>query len=427
MSARFDSIILHVGLHKTGSTSIQNCSQFMHRDLLLANGIQYACFRLEGKLRPNHGGIVTAALLNEADKYGKDWRYNLQLNTARAQTACREQLAQTLNAPEARTLLLSGEIFSVYNRSDLMRLRDHLLPYTRSLRVLVVIRNPLNFVESALQQRVRAGKLPELGELGTLSRKRYLRLKRVFPDTLEVLNFDDCVAYEEGLVGAFYRACGIPAEQLVGLDYGAANPRSSLEAFRIMHAINQRFPNTDDSTAAALRKPRDMQPLYAIPGARFSWNECADATIYEQVQEERHWFEQHLGLAFRDRPSAKPEEIWSFATLAVLEYQIRDLEEPLLREAATDFLEQEAGRLAPEQSESATILRFIVRRLREAKRPPPSQRLRDLGLDYFRAGAQQVRAYSPELAIKLLRVALEIRPDARDIAKRLEEWEKLQQ
>jgi hypothetical protein len=219
----------------------------------------------------------------------------------------------------------------------------------------------------------------------------------------------------------------VPPEQLTGLDYGAANPRSSLEAFKIMLAINQRFPNIDDSSTIALRKPRDMQPLYAIPGARFSWNECDDPVVYKQLQQERHWFEENLGMVFRDRRPASPEEIWSFATLAVLEYQIRDLEEPLLREAATDFLEQEAQRLAPLRSETATILRFIVRRLREVDRPPPSQRLRDLGLDYFRAGAQQVRAYSPELAIKLLRVALEIKPDARDIAKRLEEWEQREQ
>ncbi len=416
-----DTIILHVGLHKTGSTSIQNCAEFRHRELLLAHGIRYGEFRLEGKSRPNHGGPVAAAVFDDPDKYGEEWRQKLFCTPAQAQQACRDQLARMLHKPDVPTLVLSGELFSVLERPDMETLRDRLGEHCSRLRVLALIRNPLSFMESTLQQRVRGGKLPDPGDLAALERRRYLRLHRVFGDCLEVLNFDECAGSDLGLVGSFYRACGVAENALTDLDVGTANPRTSLEAFRLMRAINERYPNLDHHPASALRRPRDMQSLHALPGARFSWRECNDPAVAETARRESEWFAENTGLVFPEPAEPPAEEPWSFATLACLEDSIRDIEHPLLREVAIEYLQAESERLPPSRADTRTVMQFIIRQLREARRQPP-KKLRDLGAEYFINAAQQARSHSPELAVRLLAIALEINPDSDSLAQRLRQW-----
>ena len=416
-----NTIILHVGLHKTGSTSIQNCAEYRHREFLLQHGIRYGEFRLEGKPRPNHGGPVAAALCEQPDKYGRDWRQKLHCTQEQARQACRHQLDGMLNSAESATLLLSGELFSTWERNDLELLRKYLEQNGRQLRVLMLVRNPLSFVESSLQQRVRAGKRPDPGDLASLQRVRYLRLRKVFGNALEVLSFDRLAASRDGLVGGFYRACGVPGEALPGLEYGAANLRSSLEAFRLMRAINERYPNLADHPGSALRQPRDLRPLQALPGARFTWRELDKPEIEAATQLESDWFAEHLDLVFPPAATASVGQIWSFETLACLESSIRDLDEPALREAAADFLESEAEGLPASRADTRTIMQFIVRQLRESQRPPP-RKLQELGADYFLAGAQQAKVHSPELAVRLLELAHEIKPESAAIAERLRQW-----
>jgi hypothetical protein len=183
-----------------------------------------------------------------------------------------------------------------------------------------------------------------------------------------------------------------------------------------MRAINKAHPPREGSGGVTWRRPRDLQPLYAIPGARFGLREYGDTALFTRLQDEKRWFSERLGLVFPEEERTQEAQTWSFETLAVLEQQIRELEDHRLREAAVVYLEQESVRLAPDRGDTAAVLRFIARKLRGGNVPTPSKALRRLGPDYFRSGSQQVRKHSPELALKLLRVALELQPNDSKVA-----------
>ena len=421
MTNKYRCIILHVGLNKTGSTTIQNQCQHQQHDLLLANGIKYATFTCDGIARPNHSGPVTVAMFDRADRYGKDWRNNLKTAPGEAQRAYREQFHHMLTRPQAENLLLSGETFSLYRDEDMLQLRERLLAAGEQLRVLVYMRDPVSFVESIVQQRVRGGRRPDPERLMGLMRYRHNRLKRVFGEALEVLNFNQAVGSSLGLLGHFLHTCGVPEEHLTQLEAAVANPRASLEACRIMRAINDLVPLRIDDQPSPLRGARDMQALNGLPGTRFTLREFSDSQVYQLALAERDWFQEKLGMVFEDKPAPEVDASWPFETLAILESHIRDLDSAVLRDAATRFLDEEADRLAENRLETAAVLRFIARRIRERERQPPSKLLRELGPDYFRAGAQQVSRFSPELELKLLQAALELRPEGREIAQRLEQ------
>jgi hypothetical protein len=417
MENKYETIILHVGLNKTGSTSIQN-NCLRYRDLLLQHGVDYGAFEWAGRPLPNHGGPVTAALFGDPGQYGRDWRQVMGANTEQARQAFRQQLNRLLAEPQAPTLVLSGETFSLYQEQDMAQLRDLLLAHTERLRVWVYLRNPLRFVTSVLQQRVRAGRVGAPDQLVMMQRYRYHRLRRCFGEQVEVFNFDQQVASPAGLVGAFMVNCGVPEGALEGLAFGTANTRISLEAFRIMRAINRRYPAGD----GGLRQPRDLQALAQLPGTRLDLHEFRDEAVFQRALEDCAWFAENLGLVFDTEVPAPTQRPWRFDTLAVLEQHIRDLRQETLRAAAVDFLREEAAGLEDEP-ETAAVLGYIARRVAELPHPAPSLVLRELGADYFRAGAQQLRRHSPSLATLLLRVAQEINPDSAEIAEKLQRWQ----
>ena len=51
MTDKYETIILHVGLNKTGSTSIQN-NCLRYRERLLQHGVDYPEFKWAGKSLP---------------------------------------------------------------------------------------------------------------------------------------------------------------------------------------------------------------------------------------------------------------------------------------------------------------------------------------------------------------------------------------
>ena len=357
---RYRSIILHVGLSKTGTTSIQNNCQFRHHELLARCGYHYASFRCDGKLRPNHGGPITAALFDNPDRYGPDWRASIEADPAYVQRTFRSYFRDLLRKPKAENLVLSGEVLSRYRVPDLEMLRDRLLPHTERLRTLVYLRSPLGFIESVTQARTRAGRSVTPGSLVGLMSMRYARLRHVFGERLETHNYDACSRSSLGLVGSFLETCGLPRDTVEALEFSTHNRRISMEAFLIMEAINTRLPRSANDHGFQ-RQKRDMKSLSSLPGRDFRLHDFVQSPDYSRACAEKSELEGHLGMQFDDLRLERPADLWQFDTLAALERSVKGLEEPELRQAAVDYLGSVADGLAYERPQTSTILSFVRR------------------------------------------------------------------
>ncbi|WP_296742905.1 hypothetical protein [Mesorhizobium sp.] len=122
-------IILHIGVHKTGTSALQ---AFLHRNaaLLLEHGVFYKPTTSDW---PNHNPLV-AAFLPESVDDGL------------------ERLARTIEAADNNTLLISSEMLcghSVDLERFLFGLEGH------DLRVFAYIRHPADIVVSAFNELVR--------------------------------------------------------------------------------------------------------------------------------------------------------------------------------------------------------------------------------------------------------------------------------
>jgi hypothetical protein len=145
--------LLHIGLHKTGTTAFQQWASHNADTLRSANGIRF----YEGMFGSTHyelglltigpGRTMTGMVLQPQWPL-TEWQEN----------ATRHVRAQA--APDDTTLLVSSECLSLLrDEREVRRVQELLAP--RQLRVAVCLRSPESWLESYRQQHVRNHYLSE--------------------------------------------------------------------------------------------------------------------------------------------------------------------------------------------------------------------------------------------------------------------------
>lgn len=127
-------IIVHIGLHKTGTSSIQKFL-YENREGLLRQGIVYEC---PIKAWPNHHPVATGIRDGAVDP------------------GIRRFLTELVNRRDGRTILFSSEMFveASFDFETFMEFFDGL-----SVKVLAYLRNPCDQLVSSFNEVVRDAKL----------------------------------------------------------------------------------------------------------------------------------------------------------------------------------------------------------------------------------------------------------------------------
>ena len=419
---RYKEIILHAGLGKTGTTSMQN-NCFHQRDLLAEHGIVYPSFWLRGRRLVNHSDIITGALCEETASYGFGYRNGVtsEEEASELREELRKQLLPVLEEPTGDILVLSGEMVAQYRPDDLRLVEEALAAHAERLRVVIYLRSPQSALESMLQQQVQ-GALPRQPEdiLGIV-RNRFEHLRDYFQDRLEVINFHEAIEHDAGLVGSFLELIGLPPEVVNGLTLTRNNERVSEEAFELMVGINERLPRLPLGEPGFKRRHHDMVSLLSLPGQPFQLRGYVESEIYDAALEEAAWLEQELGFSFPDLVEVESAPRWQKESLFALEDSIRGMSKRL-QLAAADYL-TEAAQADALPAETAAVLQFVAERLVAVETNPIPGNVKALGADYFKFSALQVERASPEMALTLMRIAQALNPTGAQIIQRVAAYE----
>lgn len=418
---RYQQIVLHAGLGKTGSTSIQdNC--WRQREWLLARGIHYPVFELGGRRLVNHSDALSGAVCTATDNHGVSRRYQLGGATHALRDHLRGQLLPLLADPVADTLLLSAESVANFSADEARALFELLQPHTLKLRVIAYLRSPQSSLPSMFQQRLKGGNPVTAASLNGVIKERYQRLMEHFPGMVEWINFHEAIAQPGGLVGSLFATLGIPATQLQTQQFRHQNERISQEACDIMLAINARYPRDTAAAHGVARLPADLQALGSLPGERFQLPDSYESAVYRAALEEARWLEQQLGFTFPPLPPQVAAEPWQWSTLTVLEEHIRRLNNHHLQLAAADYLHTQAQALAVARPQTAGALELTARRLQVSDKADLTQLCQSLGADYFKYAALQAEPHNLELAHRLMSIAFHLKPEGSLIARQLEDY-----
>lgn len=140
MNLKDRQIIVHIGMPKTGTTSIQNTlkdfrdEKFHYANMRGQSNHSYSLWSLFSSVKnpENHFHHV---------KRGR----SAQEVTAFIKGA-REDLELAFQAAGDRSIIFSGEGIPTMSIEALVRLRDFLLAYCRTIQIITYVRSPISFI-----------------------------------------------------------------------------------------------------------------------------------------------------------------------------------------------------------------------------------------------------------------------------------------
>ena len=242
-------VVLHIGLDKCGSTSIQRFL-WMNREQLGKAG-----FAVPSLLNwPSHPWLgvlayqerrdcpVTARMSRQLDlEFASDSEWAGMLRTIH------EEFIHWWRDQGDGTLLLSAEdLIARLDESEVANLGGLLRDEVDDIRILVYVRDPVSFAVSGWSQRVKSGDtrgMLDEDSIGGWSRRinaiKYW--EKAFPGRVEVRLFDPRAFFAADLVQDYRRSAGIPRDlQLPSPP--RTNESLSWPAMRLLLSINSHFP-----------------------------------------------------------------------------------------------------------------------------------------------------------------------------------------
>ena len=250
-------ILLHMGTHKTGSTSMQ-AAFARNRDLLRSHGLLYLGTE---QAYPN----LYSAFLD--DPVAEDWNRVQGLDEAqvRARDAqVRDDLAAALEGAAEPNVMISSEYLSMLSRGEMERLRDFLAPHGR-VQAVYFYRELISWMASDSQEMAKVG-LRARPVLFATAMKRIidfpLLIDAVFGPAVTFIKFEEAVA--AGISNTFLTTFGLPTLDTLGVTEPRLNEGISDNATRALFLYNRLHP-----VGSATRDPETVARLAALPGEKY--------------------------------------------------------------------------------------------------------------------------------------------------------------
>ena len=289
-------LYLHIGLHKTASSSFQlSCAS--NQAELLRQKIAYPLFACAGtsqKEIENHSIPLFSLYTQDPSQYPINLRWQVP-NLEVTNESYQEQLRHALN--QKNDLLLSGEDIASLEPDELSHLRNDLEASGRELVVFACVRSPYAFHCSQVQQQVKDGVAMNPAGLCP-QRHRIKKLVTVFGDSIHWIPFRKACQHSQGPVGSFFSFCRIDS---TNISIRNSNEGRCAEHVRIQNLLNHQQPRIRDGQL----NPQHIR-LKPFEGSRFLLTPCELSAVNDHLNTENAELERLLGPGFGDpdRPTS---------------------------------------------------------------------------------------------------------------------------
>ena len=316
---RFKSLYLHIGLGKTGSTSIQ-------QDLLASADLLESQYDLHyprnfthtRQHRGNHSMLLRSLFSDDPEVRARLAAQGLSSSAAIEQynRQTLSQLHAGFGATNASNLLLSAEGVGHFKKPQLEELAHWLQELAGEIRIVACVRHPVHALSSEIQQRLLIGEiLEDMYEKPPvyLFSRLFRRFEQAFgKENIIVYDFADAIRSPDGLTTEFLRQIGIEA----AADFPrsqASNTSMSHEGALLLSAINRLRPILIDQDRNPARLHVNPSYFKKIPGRTYT----APRQVYDQairtVQGDIDWLLQEYGIDLGNFETPAQEAYNSFS------------------------------------------------------------------------------------------------------------------
>ena len=255
-------------MHKTASTSVQT-TLYKNRDILNEYGYFYS------SVWPAiHGPVFHGLVSSEPEKlkyiiYANRAGDDLELYNKNNLDNIKKEITET----DSNKIVFSGEaicFFSIEEVKKLKNLINELVPECQ-IKVIVSVRNFMDFVTSSFQQKIKQGQSEKSIEKQLIHFQNFYQGKlqkfyNIFGnENITVYKFEDGKKTKFGPVGLFLDVIGVPEECKNRIKYERVNEGISKDAVEIISYINEKEPfYVEDGGISSYRDVYDTRPLYNL-------------------------------------------------------------------------------------------------------------------------------------------------------------------
>jgi hypothetical protein len=151
------TIVLHVGMHKTGSTAIQ-ASLDGYRDGVFEYASLPPVVEEDRQSQCNHSLLINTAFDRSHKRAGTLLRFGVAAGDVdRFRLQCRDALEACLRACEAEVLILSAETITGFDPDSTQALGALLRQYASDIQVYAYVRDPFDYVKAVTQEVIKSG------------------------------------------------------------------------------------------------------------------------------------------------------------------------------------------------------------------------------------------------------------------------------
>jgi hypothetical protein len=295
-----NNCIVHIGMHKTGSSSIQRSLQnfedakFLYADL--------------GE-DPNHSLAVYTVFATNPEKH------HLHRSAGRGPVAVREyadqvrsMLERSAAAARGRTLVISGEDIGVLNQNELKALREFLEARFDNITIAGYIRPPASFMASSFQQLVKTASARwfDPQQLYREYQRSFGGFDSVFGrDRVKLWKFDPKSFPGACVVQDFGRRLGIaiPKRRIVRVNESLS--RGAVSALYTYAKFGSALG------AQSMRGPEGMRIGVALgDGAdKFRFSGDLVRSVLNQKREDIAWMEARLGETLHEETAPSSDDV----------------------------------------------------------------------------------------------------------------------
>lgn len=285
------SVILHVGLHKTATSSIQKTLS-SNRNVIKKLGLHYGYFtNHQGDLQANHS--LPFRICFSEDYQSHSYFYDKAIAPRAERDRFIAQLNENLEHDEK--IVFSGEGISILSEQELFTLKAFFEARNMNLNVICFVRSPYQVTCSGGQEWAKTGHFYRVKHKASMPLVH--KIKSVFPDT-SFHSFATACEHVDGPIGYFLELVGI--RQTEDITMHTANKGLSDQAVRLLAGINEMVPLKDGNPKNQLRKLHDTSELWGIPGGKYRLLKSEFTPLKPSLHAENEELKTTLGAAYCD-------------------------------------------------------------------------------------------------------------------------------
>lgn len=284
-------LILHIGQHKTGTTTIQN-TLFSNRAALNTHGFDYLA------TLANH----SKPMRNICEQRHFVRRQGFSVQEAELQRV--DSLRDVLQQISATSLdfIISAELLSTLSRPSIEQLRDDFAPHFDDFLVVGYVRPPRSLTNSWAQQRLKRGLSLEEMLSGGAPAPRYRFMFEKWldlfgVDSVRLRLFHPSTLKEQNLLIDFADVIGFPLEVVRQLPNSLKNPSLGMKAGNLLSVINDVMSRQGlDRQVRTTYVARIRRFIDTLPGASYRLPHSIEGQILDGCRADIAWMESILDL-----------------------------------------------------------------------------------------------------------------------------------